>query len=169
MSPTPSSKRARRLLAPALGLLLLCACGPARVDNPVAQRESAHLGFVRMDDLLKRHPMYAELSRLDDDMAALQLRSAGATVAVAPADLERQRREMQSELDAASARARRILADKQNEYSRRESEAIQAALAAAGQTGGSGGISADAQQQARAQAAAASAAAQANLNRYRAD
>jgi DNA polymerase/3'-5' exonuclease PolX len=92
-----------------------------------------------MDDLVKRHPLYGELARLDDDMQALQLKSVGGAAAASPGDLARVQKELQAELERAGDRTRAALKQKQEEYSKREATAIQQALAAAGGVRNAGG------------------------------
>lgn len=122
-----------------------------------------------MDDLVKRHPLYAQLSRLDDDMEALQLRSVGPSPALAPADLRRQQLALQKELEAASDRANAALKAKQQEYAKRENDAIREALASAGGGAGPGGaaIGAGIDAQMQRQARDVARKAQANLDAYR--
>jgi hypothetical protein len=154
---------------------ILCAAGCARQigaggSGGAPAPSQRAVGFVNMDDLVKRHPLYGELSRLDDDMAALQLKSVGGQVALSPADLERERRELQKELEAATDRARAALKQKQDEYSRQESEAMRQAIAASGAPGSAGApIGSGVQQQMQAQALSVSNAAQKNLEAYRRD
>jgi hypothetical protein len=124
-----------------------------------------------MDDLVKRHPLYGELARLDDDMQALQLKSVGGAAAASPGDLARVQKELQAELERAGDRTRAALKQKQEEYSKREATAIQQALAAAGGVRNAGGaaIAGGAQQNLQQQAQTVSAQAQKNLDTYRRD
>src|ERR1700729_1033389 len=149
----PTSRRMSRALsskrrgAPAglttlsLAALLLasgCTHGGESAGTSGSSAGSRTVGYVDMDDLVKRHPLYGELSRLDDDVAALQLRSVGGQTALSPGELERERRALQKELDAATNRARAALKAKQDEYGKQEAEAIRQALAAAGSPANAG-------------------------------
>lgn len=128
------------------------------------------MGYVNMDALVKKHPLYGQLERLDADMQALQLKSLGASVPRASsADLEREGKALQKELDEAAERTKKALKDKQEEYAKREQAAIVAALAAAGAPlGPSGGtIASGISRQSQAQAAGAGAQAQAAAEAYR--
>jgi hypothetical protein len=153
-----------------LGALSLGACareGTSTVTatpNPNASR----IGYVRMGELVKVHPLYAELARLDDDVQALELRSV-VTVPRSGAEVAEEERELQHELDAATNATKKALADKQQEYGKREQAAIEAALgASAGAAGPSGAqIAGGVEQNARAQAQGAAAAAQHNFDVYR--
>jgi hypothetical protein len=166
------SSNARLALAGALALAL-AACTNANSGGATSASASpapgAAVGFVRMDDLVKVHPLYSELTRLDDDMAALQFKSLGENIAQSGADLASQEAEMQRELDAAAARTKKQLADLEKDYTGRERAAVAAALG--GSAGGSiaGGADIDASINAtlRAQAQKAEADAQKNFNTYR--
>jgi shikimate kinase len=153
--------------------LLLSGCSHAAGGG--AESANVHpggaVGYVRMDDLVKRHPLYGQLARLDDDMAALQLKSVGGAAAVSPGDLAREQKELQAELDRATERTRAALKEKQDEYSKREAAAIQQALAAAGSVpaGGGAAIAGSAERKLQEQAQAVTAGAEANLQRYRRD
>ncbi len=163
------SSRLRRVAFAAAGLIAIAACSHSGGTTAGASR-GGEVGYVRMDDLVKLHPLYAQLTRLDDDMAALQLKNVGTAVAVSPADLERERLAMQRELDSATERAKAALKAKQDDYARRENEAIRQAIAAAsGVSGGGGGaIQSGMQTQLQAQAKIVTAEAQKNFEAYRA-
>lgn len=88
-----------------------------------------------MEPLLKKHPLYGQLAKLDDDIAALQLRAVEPAVAAgSSAEIAAQDAALQKEFDAATARAKKSLDALQAQYRARESEAIKGAL-----EGGSGG------------------------------
>ncbi len=122
-----------------------------------------------MDELVKKHPLYAQLAHLDEDVQALQLKAVGPQIAQSGADIGKQAKLLQKELDTAADRTNKALAQKQTEYAKREQAAINAALAAAGIGGGpSGGqISGRMANVSRAQAQSAANAAQSNLDAYR--
>ena len=75
---------------------------------------------MRMDELVKVHPLYSQLARLDDDMAALQLKAVGSEIARSGADVDKEEHALQHELDAAAARTKAALAGKEQEYTQRE-------------------------------------------------
>jgi hypothetical protein len=121
-----------------------------------------------MDELVKVHPLYSQLARLDDDMQALQLRAVGSEIARSGADIAREEKELQHELDVAANATKKALADKQQDYARREQAAIAAALGSSSAAGPSGGqIAGGMVAEARAQAQGAAAAAQHNFDVYR--
>jgi hypothetical protein len=115
-------------------------------------------GYVRLDDVVKRHPLYPELSQLDDAIAAIDLRSVGPQVPLGARQIAAQTTELNRELRAAQDRANKVLAQKQRDYTMREQQAIAAALRAAG-IAGAGALAA--QQMSGASAAQEQQAAQA--------
>jgi hypothetical protein len=122
-----------------------------------------------MEDLVKVHPLYGQLSRLDDDMAALQLKSIGTGPTLAPDALRKEQAALQREFQEASKRAKDELDRKQDDYRKREAEAVRQALGAAGGASGASGASIQngIQQQLAAQAQTAANDAQKNLDAYR--
>jgi hypothetical protein len=128
------------------------------------------MGYVNMDALVKKHPLYGQLAQLDSDMQALQLKSLGASVPRATgADLAREEKVLQKELSDAADRTKKALADKQVEYAKREQADINAALAAAGIAPGPSGatIAGGVARQSRVQASAAGAQANADFDAFR--
>ncbi|MFN2449046.1 MAG: hypothetical protein ABR508_04525 [Candidatus Baltobacteraceae bacterium] len=140
--------------------LLLAACGHQPAANDPTVRG---IGYVRVDDVLKTHPLYAQLSQIQDAIAALGLKSLGAAaVPRTQAQLAQQTRELNRELVQAQQRANEVLARKQRDYQQREQQAIGAALSAAGAgTDGAGTVQ---QMQGTANAQAQQVTAQANAD-----
>src|SRR5271156_4297464 len=168
MSRANSSSRARcaRRAATLLGALAVAACSHAASTGGSAIPGSGRVGYVRMDELVKVHPLYSQLARLTDDVQALQLRSLGAELASSGVDIRREEIELQHELDAAAAETRDELGRKQREYAKREQAAIMAALGGAVGPGGNAianGVAATAQVQEQN----AALVAQQNFNAYR--
>jgi hypothetical protein len=150
--------------------LASCAHGTtASSAESSAPAVDARIGYVRMEALVKVHPLYSQLARLDDDMQALALKSVGTNIARSGADMSKEERDLQRELDAAAARTKAALAGKEQEYAKREQAAINAALGAgAGATGPGGAqIAGGIDAQARSQAQTVTQAANQNLNVYR--
>src|SRR5665213_293323 len=88
--------------------LLLFGCdrgGGSTVASQSAKSQGA-VGYIRMDDLVKVHPLYGQLARLDDDMAAIQLKSIGTGPTLAPAALRREQVALQREFQQASQSAK---------------------------------------------------------------
>lgn len=97
---------------------------------------NAPVGYVRTDELVRRHPLSAQLTRLDEDIDALRLSAAGGEVARASAEIPRERDRLSRDLETATRRARALLVSERAEEERRERVAITAALAASGAAGG---------------------------------
>lgn len=134
---------------------LFTGCGRVDVHSPMVRGT----GYLRIDDVVKHHPLYAQLSQLDDAIAAIDLQAAAPHVPLSAAQIAQETKELNKELVAAQDRANKILALKQQDYAKREQQAISAALAAAGVSGAGSyaaqQMSATSAQQAQAAAAAA--------------
>jgi hypothetical protein len=162
-----------RSLVASLGVAALVSCGHGAATSPSGEPTAAPLnsriGYVRMEALVKVHPLYSQLARLDEDMQALALKSVGTNIARSGADVAKEELALQRELDAAATRTKAALAGKEKQYTLREQAAINAALGAgAGATGPGGGQLAGAMgTQAQVQAQAAEQAANHNLGAYR--
>jgi hypothetical protein len=89
-------------------------------------------GYVRIDEAVKRDPLYPQLSQLDDAIAAITLKSSTPAVPLGARQIAAQTQELNRELRAAQDRANKILAEKQRTYTVREQQAVAAALTAAG-------------------------------------
>ncbi|GAC1304326.1 MAG: hypothetical protein NVS2B3_03820 [Vulcanimicrobiaceae bacterium] len=169
MSQARSSKIARGVVVAALacGSLAACARGTSTtVESP--KPADTRVGYVRMERLVKHHPLYTQLARLDEDMQALQLKSVGSQIARSGSDIAREGRRLQQELDLAATRTKSGLADKQREYAARERAAIDAAIGgAAGAGSGGTDIARGVAAQARAQQRTVLESAQKNLDAYR--
>ena len=102
------------------------------------------IGYVRVEDVIKKHPLYPQLSQLQDSIDALNLKALGAAaVPRTSAQIAQETKELNNELKQAQDRANTILRQKQADYQQREQAAIRAALAAAGQgTNGNASVSA---------------------------
>src|SRR5579863_4193510 len=126
MSKMRSANSAFALLA-AAAILVCAGCAPNVHSNSVRGT-----GYVRLDDVVKHHPLYPQLSQLDDAIAVISLRYTGPQVPLGARQMAAQTAELNRELRAAQTRANKILAQKQRDYENRETQAEQAALAAAG-------------------------------------
>jgi O6-methylguanine-DNA--protein-cysteine methyltransferase len=112
-----------------LGVLAACA-KPAATNPPAAVGGSGIVGYVRMADLVKHHPLYSELTGYDESIEALNLQSVVPDVAKPNAEIAKAEAALQSELNAAAERTRRLLAQKSAAYQAREQQAIALALRA---------------------------------------
>ncbi len=153
----------------ALLALALSSCTGA-VSGPTGTKQSGVMGYVNMDALVKKHPLYGELEKLDSDMQALELKSLDASMPrpTSP-DLTREEKILQKQLDDAANRTKQALKDKQEEYAKREQAAIAAALSAAGVPAGPSGatIAGGVARQSATQAGNAGAVANSDLDAYR--
>lgn len=98
-------------------------------------------GYVRVDEIVKHHPLYPQLSQLDDAIAAINLASVAPHIPMSASQIASRTVQLNRELRDAQVRANKILAQKQRDYAQRESKAVSAALAAAG-IHGSGALAA---------------------------
>jgi Skp family chaperone for outer membrane proteins len=133
MSKMSSSKCALRLggsrplrVTAALAFALLAGCGPNVHSSSIRG-----IGYVRVEDVVKHHPLYPQLSQLDDAIAAINLNAAMPHVPLSASQIAAQTKELNAEMQAANERAGKIIAQKQQTYLKREAQAIGAALQAA--------------------------------------
>jgi hypothetical protein len=143
------------------------ACSHGAGNAPAG---AGSVGYVRMDDLVSKDPLYGQLSKYDQDIAALQLRSVGGQqVAQSGADIQKEQGELRRELQNAADRTRDLLRQKQTEYQDRENAAIKAALAAAGAPvgPGAGQVAGQIQATSNEQTQAVARQAQASLDTFR--
>jgi hypothetical protein len=139
--------------ATALALVFVAAsAGCARVD--VHSPSIRGIGYVRLDEIVKHHPLYGQLSQLDDGIAAINLAAMPPHVPRSAAEVAKDVTVLNAQLKAAQDRANKILAQKQADYARKEQAAVAAALAAAGEGNAGAGaaqqLSAASAQQAQA-------------------
>jgi hypothetical protein len=161
MSSRSSAVRALRLAA-----VLLAGTVPAACGVNVHSSNIRGTAYVRLDDAVKKHPLYSQLSQLDNAIAAISLESSAPHVPLGAKDIAAQTVVLNRELRAAQDRANKIIAQKQRDYGSREQQAVAAALSAAG-VPGAGGVAA--QQMSGASAAGAQeavAAANADFQSY---
>ncbi len=134
-------------------LAFVAAAGCSHAHTSAASTAgSGAVGYVRMEELVQKHPLYEQLARYDRSIESFDL-SATAPQAVRPDRTVAQReRALQQELHDAADRTTKLLDAKQQQYQQQESQAITAALRGAGQTGPSaasiaGNVNATAQAQ----------------------
>jgi len=155
MSRMRSASRAFALGLTLAAAAMLGACARVDVHSP----QIRGVGFVRLDDIVKRHPLYGQLAQLDDAIAALNLAALGPHVPQSAAQIAGETKDLNAQLKAAQARANKIIGQKQNDYASKERAAVQAALAAAGRGGDASAagsqMTADSARQAQAAAQAA--------------
>jgi hypothetical protein len=149
-------------------MLAACARGGPAAPAP-ASPGAGRIGYVRMDDLVRKHPLFGQLAQYDANIAALNLSSLVPHVLAGSPALKAQEDRLQAQLQAAAKRTEALLAAKGRTYQERENAAIAAALRGAGASGGPSvaGIQAQMEGTARSQAASAGAQAQRDLDTYR--
>ena len=123
----------RHLIALGAFCLALPACShTVDVNSP----QIRGIGYVRLDDVVKKHPLYGQLSQLDSNIDALNLRTLAPAVPKTGTEIARESAELNRELDTARTHANAVLQQKQIDYASRENAAIAAAMKAAGETSG---------------------------------
>lgn len=134
-------------------LAALSACSHAGApDTSTAMSGSGTVGYVEMDELVKKHPLYDQLSHYDRSIAAFDLSATAPRAVGADPQMRARDAELQRELTAAADRTRKLLDQKQRQYQAQESQAIAAALRSANIGGASaaqiaGSLNVTAQQQ----------------------
>ncbi len=152
------SFRNKRLALVASATLLSAASLLGGCGSNVHSSSVRGTAYVRMDAVVKQHPLYGQLSQLDDAIAAINLSAAAPHVPLSASQIARETAQLNRQLRDAQNRTNKILAAKQRDYARREQQAVAAALAAAGVSGGTqvaGQMSATSTQQAQQAASAA--------------
>ncbi len=90
------------------------------------------VAYVRMDEVIKHHPLYSQLSQLDDSITAINLEAAGPRVPKSAAEVAAGIKQLNQQLRDAQDRANKAIAQKQQDYMKKEQQADAAALSAAG-------------------------------------
>ncbi len=152
--------RSSKLAVLAFAALAVAGCAhQPSADDPKVRG----IGYVRVTDVLKKHPLYPQLSQIQDAIDGLGLKSLGPNaVPRTQAQIAQQTKELNRELQQAQDRANGILRQKQQDYAQREQAAIRAALGAAG--AGTNGSQPVQQMQNVSSAQAQQVAAQANAD-----
>jgi hypothetical protein len=114
-----------------LAAAVLQGCGPDVHSSAVRG-----MGYVRLDEVVKHHPLYPQLSQLDDAIAAINLESSGPRVPLTAVQMQQQVKTLNQNLLDAQTRANKIIAEKEGRYAKLEAQAVGAALTAAGVSGG---------------------------------
>ena len=157
-----------RAAAIALALLATAGCAHGQGSPGPAASGSGAVGYVRMDELVQKHPLYDQLARYERSIQAFDLSATAPQVAKSDPQLAQREAQLQRELRDAADRTNKLLNEKQRQYQQEESAAIAAAMAGAGRTGPSaaqiaGNVNATAVQQQSGVAAQA----QRDLDAYR--
>ncbi|MFN2460605.1 MAG: hypothetical protein ABR591_07960 [Candidatus Velthaea sp.] len=171
MLQRPSNKVVAGIRRAILAVSVACAlaaCAKTGTTAPSSQTTGrGTVGYVRMDELVKHHPLYSQLAQYNDSIAALNLSATVPQVAKPDAAIAKQEAALQAQLNAAADRTRKLIDEKSKEYQQRESQAIAQALRSNANAPSAGAIQQQIQTTARGQAAGVSAQAQRDLQSYR--
>jgi hypothetical protein len=115
--------------------MLVAAVLPSGCGANVHSSSIRGTGYVRLDEVVKHHPLYPQLSQIDDAIASINLSAAAPRVPLSASQIAKQTAILNGELRAAQDRANKILAQKQSSYAAKEAQAVSAALRAAGISG----------------------------------
>jgi hypothetical protein len=155
-----------------LALLAVAVCGMSACAKNATQPDAAasgtgSVGFVRMSELVKHHPLYGQLAQYNDSIAALNLSATVPQVAKPDAAIAKQEAALQKELNDAADRTKKLLDEKSKEYQQRESQAIAQALRASGSGPSAGAIQQQISSTAHTQSTTIAAQAVKDLQGYR--
>jgi hypothetical protein len=135
----------------AVAACALAACGRSNQPAPLATGAAA-VGYVRMDELVHKHPLYDQLARYERSIEAFDLTATAPQIASSDPTFRRRELELQKQLNDAADRTTKLINQKQHDYQTQEAAAIAAALKGAGAGGPSaaqiaGSVNTTAQQQ----------------------
>jgi hypothetical protein len=124
------------------------------------------VAYVRADDVIKHHPLYAQLQQLNDAIAAINLEATLPHAPLTPQQIAQQTQQLNSDLRDAQDRANKAIGTLQQQYAQQEHDADVAALKAAGIDPSAAGVGQVMSADSQAQAAAAAQAAQQGYAQY---
>ncbi len=151
-----------------LGATVIACAKPSTQAPASSLNETGTVGYVRMSDLVKHHPLYSQLTGYDESIQALNMRTIVPDVAKPDAAITKAETELESELAAAADRTRRLIAEKSRAYQVREQQAIALALRApAGQAPSAAQIAREISTNAQAQSTQVAAQANRDFDSYR--
>ena len=167
----------RRASTAGLVVLALIVCAPAALaltgctpaSKPAATSGSGVVGYVRMDELVHKHPLYDQLAHYERSIDAFDLTTTAPQVAANDPELRKREADLQKQLNDAADRTQKLIAQKQQQYMAQENAAIAAAMKSAGINGPSAGqIAGNVNATAQQQQSGVAAQAQRDLSAYRA-
>ena len=138
--------------------------GCSHVDVHSAQVRG--VAYVRVDDAIKADPLYPQLDKLNNAIAAINFEASLPHAPLTPAQIAAQTKALNEQLQAAQTRANQILASKQQSYQQQEHDADVAAVKGAGIDPASAGLGQSMNATSQAQAQAAAQAAQQDYVQY---
>jgi Outer membrane protein (OmpH-like) len=135
-----------------LAAAMLASCAHPSTSTTTTVPGSGTVGYVRMEELVQKHPLYEQLARYDRSIDAFDLTETAPRAVAADPGMRAREKALEKELNDAADRTKRLLDQKQRQYQQQESEAIAAALRGAGVGGSSaaqiaGSVNATARQQ----------------------
>ena len=142
--------------------ILLGGCSHVDVHSDAVRG----VAYIRIDDVIKAHPLYPQLKQINDAIAAIDLDATAPRAPLSPQEVATQTQELNKELKDAQDRANQIIGAKQKDYANQERQADIAALKAANIDPKAAGIGAEIDQTSQAQAQAAAQQAAQNYNAY---
>lgn len=171
MSRTHSINRLCPIEAKALSakVALLCAAAfsfAACSHVDVHSNSVRGVAYVRVDDVIKHHPLYPQVKQIEDAMTAITLEATIPRAPLTPAEIATQTKALNQQLKDAQDRASRIIQQKQQTYHDQERQADIAALRAAHIDPAAAGIGAEMSATSQQQVAQAAQAAQQNYQQY---
>src|ERR1700761_3630930 len=131
MSKTSSPSKFRALAFAMIAAAVL----PSGCGTNVHSSSIRGTGYVRIDEVAKHHPLYPQLSQIDDAIAAINLSAAAPRVPLNAKQIAAQTAVLHRELRQAQDRANAIIAQNQTSYAAKERQAVSSALRAAGVSG----------------------------------
>ena len=90
------------------------------------------VAYVRVDDVIKHDPLYPQLDQFNNAIAAINFEASLPHAPLTPAQIAAQTKDLNTQLQAAQARANSIIQSKQQSYGQQEHDAEVAAVKAAG-------------------------------------
>lgn len=145
-------------------LLTAVLCGCSHVD--VHSATVRGVAYVRVDDVIKHHPLYPQLDQLNNAIAAINFEASLPHAPLTPAQIAAQTKDLNAQLQAAQTRANAIIGAKQQQYGQQEHDAEVAAVKAAGIDPAAAGLGQSMNATSAQQAQAAAAAAQQGYAAY---
>jgi hypothetical protein len=104
--------------------------GCSRVD--VHSESVRGVAYVRVDDVIKHHPLYPQLAQINNAIDAINFEAAMPHAPLTPAQIAAQTQALNAQMQAAQNKANAILESKRQFYQQQEHEADVAAVRAAG-------------------------------------
>lgn len=159
----------RRSISKRNGVALVLAAaamlgGCSRVD--VHSNSVRGVAYVRIDDVIKHHPLYPQVKQLEDAVTAINLESTMPRAPLSPQEIAQQTQLLNKQLKDAQDRANAAIQQKQRQYNEQERQADIAALKAAKIDPRAAGLGQQMNATSQQQAQAAAHAAQQDYQQY---